>query len=145
MGALGLPENRPGYNLTPEIVSLDVEVPSHARIPVFTSNSKFKAAETSPALATSSQRRLNYMKSASQKVTLQRLQEIWDNTLDDVFEEVEAEKEWWLYMAYEKLRKEAGQISEPVWAIEGKKSPESGTEAQNVLFLYHSQRKSILF
>jgi hypothetical protein len=131
--------------LPPTIVSSDVGGPSRSQPPLSTSNPEIKVAITSPALLASSRRRLKYVESASQKVTLQRLQEIWDSNVDDVFEEVEAEKEWWLYMAYEKLKWKSGQPSQSPRAIEGEISSEPEIEAHNVLFLYHNQRKSVLF
>lgn len=142
MGAIGLPEEPPSHKLLPTIASSDVGVPSSFRLPVSTSSSKVQVVETSLEHLATSRRKIKYMESASQKVTLQRLQEVWDNNVNDVFQEVEAEKEWWLYMSYEKLRRIVGQTSASPRALEGEISPDSGTEGHNVLFLYHNQRKS---
>lgn len=85
------------------------------------------------------------MKYASQKVILQRLQEVWDDPMDEHFDEVEVEKEWWLYMAWEKLRKKSEPNPESSLVIEERSSLELGVGAQNLLLLYHTQRKLSMF
>jgi hypothetical protein len=143
MGANKQREEHPDRKILPISDSSDVGVRSSFKLPISTSSSKIEAIETTPELLISSHKRLKYMKAASQKVTLQRLQEVWDSNVDDIFKEVEAEKQWWLHMAYEKLRRNAWQISSS--PEEREISSKLGTDGNNALLLYHNQGKSSLF
>lgn len=80
---------------------------STSRISETPSDSRDDPQPPDPAIMAQFRKRIRCMEAASQKIMLQRLQEDWAESPDaEVYEEMEAEKQWWMLMAVRALYKE---------------------------------------
>lgn len=125
--------------------SSDGELPNSTSTGYTTSDYTRLVTVRHPAFVIASQRKLRFMNMANRKVILQRLQEKWDTATEDILKEIEQDKEWWLYTAYEKLRSETEVPLKPAGLGEGNGLDGLDGDGENVLFLYHTQRESNLY